>query len=321
LKGLFRINQVLGLAQTIVKGQFRYLFGYFFLFSFFGQLDVFMLRMLSNDATVATYGSAFRYYTLIIMALSSAHTVLLPMTQKAGSVSELRGIFRKFTRLVLIFAPVVILGAWASKWIIPIIDTGKYPQAVTVFRILAVSAIFSFALSPHVNLVMRFEKFKFLFLGVASAAVISVGLNIALVPKLGAVGTAISTFISFAYVNGMVYLKAKHLMKHTTTLPGELDYGAKPAEISSPAQNKIPLSVGNLRSFSLKLRAKARELAKRLRRPVIVLALDKFYAKRWRGPAPNNHYFSLRPTPAFFFGPNNRQRYVKALKKYFPGSG
>ncbi len=237
---LLKISRVLGLARTIIKGQFVFLFGYYFLFSFFGQLDVFMLRFLSNDATVATYGSAFRYYTLVIMALGSAHTVLLPMTQKAQSVDELRTIFRKFKKLVFVFAPVVLLGAWASMWIIPAIDAGKYPQAVMVFRILAISAIFSFALSPHVNLVMRFEKFKFLFFAVIVAAAISIVLNIFLVPLWGAVGTAISTFVSFGYVNGMVYLKAKRLMNQNVSLPGEPDSEIKPAETSAqPMKNEI----------------------------------------------------------------------------------
>ena len=45
----------------IVRGEYRYLFGYFFLLAFFLQVDVFMLNVLSSRNEVATYGSAFRY--------------------------------------------------------------------------------------------------------------------------------------------------------------------------------------------------------------------------------------------------------------------
>jgi O-antigen/teichoic acid export membrane protein len=321
LRGLLKINEVLILAGTIIRGQFRYLFGYFFLFSFFGQLDVFMLRSLSNDATVATYGSAFRYYTLIIMALGSAHSVLLPMTQKAKSTDELRKIFRKFTRLVFVFAPVVLIGAWASRWIIPAIDAGKYPQAVTVFRILAISAIFSFALSPHVNLVMRYEKFKFLFVAVTIAALISVVSNIFLVPLLGAVGTAISTLISFAYVNGSVYLKARRLLTQNASLPGGALGEEKLAEEATlPVISELSLreKYGSPRPYIIKLRAKVREYSKKFKPAIKVLDVDKFYAKRWRGDSPDNKYFDSRKNTIFFFGSSDKHNIIKALKRHFP---
>jgi O-antigen/teichoic acid export membrane protein len=209
---LFQFKKVLSLASTIIKGQYRFLFGYFFLFSIFGQIDIFMLRSLANDTTLATYGSAFRYYTLIIMALGSVHAVLLPATQRAENMAQLKNTFSKYMKLVFAFAPLVLAGAWASQWIIPAIDSGKYPQAITVFRILAVSSIISFAFSPHVNLVMKFEKFKFLFLLVSSAIGISIGLNALLIPRFGAIGTAISTFISFAYVNGSTYVCSRRIL-------------------------------------------------------------------------------------------------------------
>ena len=213
LANLFRFREVISLASTIIRGEYKFLFIYFFLFAFFGQLDVFMLRGLANDVTLATYGSAFRYYTLVIMALGSVNNVFLPVTQKIDDIQKLRATFKRYLKLAAVIAPVILLGAWASRWIIPVIDAGKYPQAVTVFRILAVSAVISIALSPFVNLVMKYEKFRFLFLTVLGAIVISAGLNLLLVPGLGAVGTAISTLISFGLVNGVVFLKAIKLLR------------------------------------------------------------------------------------------------------------
>ena len=210
---LFRFNGVLKLSSSIVKGQYRYLFGYFFLFAFFGQMDVFMLRLLTNSSNLAIYGSAFRYYALVILALSSVHAVLLPKTQKELNLQKIDATYRKYMKVILLISPVILLGAYFSQWIIPFLDKGKYPQAITIFRILAVSSIISLLFSPHVNIVMKFEKFRYLFFLVCGAIFLSAGMNIILVPFLGVVGTAISTFISFAFVNGLTYLKSRQVMR------------------------------------------------------------------------------------------------------------
>jgi O-antigen/teichoic acid export membrane protein len=210
---LFNFRHARELLSVILRGNYRFLFSYFFLYSFFAQIDIFMLRTLSGDLSLATYGSAFRYYALIVLLLGSVHTVFLPTTQKIGNVVELNRLFKKYMKLVLLVAPVILVGAWASQWIIPWIDTGKYPQAVSVFRILAVSAILSIAFSPYVNVIMKFEHFRFLFGLIITAIALSVGLNLVLVPQLGAVGTAISTLISFAFVNGSTFVRARRVMR------------------------------------------------------------------------------------------------------------
>ena len=206
---LMKVRAVAQLATKLLGGSYSYLFGYFFVLAFFTQVDVFMLRALANDSALATYGSAFRYYSLLSLALGAVHVVLLPVVQNAQSLAELRNILTYHKRMVLLFAPVVLTGAWAAQWIIPLIDMGKYPEAVIVFRILAISAIVSFAFSPYVNLVMRFEDFKFLFILIMLALLIDIGLNVALVPAFGPVGTAIAAFTSFGIVNGAIFLRAR----------------------------------------------------------------------------------------------------------------
>jgi O-antigen/teichoic acid export membrane protein len=209
---VFRLGQAWRLVREAAKKDFAYLFAYFFLFSFFGQLDIWMLRILTDDQAVATYGSAFRYYAIVIMGLSSVHVVLLPFTQKVGSIRQLRATFKKYRRFILLSAPLILIGAWLSQWLIPLIDGGKYPQAIQVFRILAVSSIISLAFSPYVNTVMRFGKFRYLLSLVCAGIGICVTGNLILVPHFGATGTAITTLISFAFVNGMTFLKGNELL-------------------------------------------------------------------------------------------------------------
>ena len=209
LRDLVAVNAATQLAAKVLRGPYRYLFGYFFVLAFFTQVDVFMLRALADDSALATYGSAFRYYSLLSLALGAVHVVWLPVVQNVQSLAELTTILVYHKRMVLLFAPVVLMGAWAAQWIIPLIDMGKYPDAVLIFRILAISAIVSFAFSPYVNLVMRFEDFKFLFVLIILALLVDVGLNFALVPVHGPVGTAIAAFVAFGIVNGAIFVRAK----------------------------------------------------------------------------------------------------------------
>ncbi|OGC95505.1 MAG: hypothetical protein A2W25_01155 [candidate division Zixibacteria bacterium RBG_16_53_22] len=218
---VFLLGQAWRLARNMARNGFSCLIGYFILFSLFGQLDICMLRILADDQAVATYGSAFRYYAIVIMGLSSVHVVLLPFTQKASNIKQVRATFRKYSRLVMLTVPLILAGAWLSRWIIPIIDGGKYPEAIPVFRILAVSAIISLAFSPHVNAVMRFGQFRYMLILVCSGIGISVTGNLILVPALGPVGTAITTLISFSFVNGLTFLRGRNLLKRSEFLPDD----------------------------------------------------------------------------------------------------
>jgi len=208
LRPMLRVSAAGRLALKIIAGKYKYLFGYYFLLTLFSQSDIFMLRTLADDNTLATYGSAFRYYNLILLSLGAVHAVLLPTIQRVENIQELNDIIKMVNKLLLIFVPVVLGGAWASQWIIPWIDHGKYPNAILVFRILSISAILSFAFSPHVNLILRFEEFKFLLLLVCVSLFLDIIFNVILIPRLGAAGAAISNLIAFGFLNGAIFWRS-----------------------------------------------------------------------------------------------------------------
>jgi O-antigen/teichoic acid export membrane protein len=218
LKSLFKMGESVRFALELVKGEYKYVFGYFFVFAFFSQVDVFVLKALAGSVELATYGSAFRYYSLLLLALGAVHAVLLPVIQRIQSIDELESILAQHKRMLLVFVPLVLLGAWLSKWVIPWLDMGKYPNAAIVFQILAISAIVSFAFSPHSNLVMRFEDFRFLFISICMGLLVNVGLCVWLVPILGATGPAIATLITFGSVNVSIFLRSRKHRKSLASL-------------------------------------------------------------------------------------------------------
>jgi len=187
------------------------------------RLDMVMLNSLDSDIELSTYGSAFMYYGLLLIFLSAMHTVYLPLTQRVNDRRQLGSLMMKHQRMIFVIVPLVILGAWLSRWIIPIIDAGKYPGACEVFRILSISAIISLACSPHSNVLFRYNAYRFLFVVVCAAFLVNVGLNAVMIPRFHAPGAAWATLVSMGIVNGTTYIKSRSLLassplpKHSST--------------------------------------------------------------------------------------------------------
>jgi O-antigen/teichoic acid export membrane protein len=137
--------------------------------------------------------------------------VLLPAVQQAETPEALEALYRQHLRLLAVFAPAVALAAWLAGWVLPWIDRGRYPEAVPVFRILAASAVVSFACSPHVNLLMKLHRFRFLFALIVAALGIAVLLNLVLIPRAGAVGAAWATLVASACVTVPIFLAARRM--------------------------------------------------------------------------------------------------------------
>ena len=197
------------LAQKILGGRYGILVAYFGAVALFSQIDVFMLRWLAPTDSLATYGAALRYYALLSLALGAVHAVLLPAIQEATSSEDLATLYRKHSRLVLAFAPVVGLLALSAQWLLPLVDRGRYPESVPVFRVLALSSIVSFAFSPHVNLLMKLERFGFLLRLILVASAVAIALHATLIPRLGALGAAIATLLASALVTVRIFFAAR----------------------------------------------------------------------------------------------------------------
>jgi len=211
LKGFSNLGSSLQMICSIILGEYRYLFGYLFVLAFFSQLSVFMLNSLSEKYNVATYGSAVRYYNFLLIGLNSVKAVYLPVIQNAISAMEIKRIFRRHRYLVLLSIPIFLIGCFISEWLIPLIDKGKYPDAIVVFQVLALSAFVSFAFSPHVTVIMKSERFLFLFVLILVGSLMNICINYFLIPTHGALGAACATFITYSFVNSIIFIYSRKM--------------------------------------------------------------------------------------------------------------
>jgi len=221
VKDIVALDRARYLGLRMMRGEYRFLFIYFALVALLGQTAVFALKLLSTDRQLAAFGAAFRYYALLSLALNAVHVVLLPLVQNSASRQALDAVFGQQKKALAVFVPAVVAGMVVAAWVLPWIDRGKYPAAVPVFQILSLSAIVSFAFSPHVNLLLRYEEFRFLCRLTMLAIALHLLLAYVLVGRWGAVGAGWSATAAFALLNGWIYVRATALRRQQAASGGD----------------------------------------------------------------------------------------------------
>ncbi len=188
----------------------------FFLYVLFvavlSQIDILLLRLWSSEHEVAVFGSAFRYYAVMIAGLGSINTVLLPHLPAAGSNGEMQRIMKRVSKITFMALPLLALAALLSPWVLPMIDKGKFPEAIHCFQVLCASAAISLMLSPYGNVLLVQRMYRHLFVGVFFGLLANAMLNYLLIPHYGALGSAISILCVGATLNMIYFLIARRVM-------------------------------------------------------------------------------------------------------------
>ncbi len=199
--------------REMVTGASRFLLLYFLLLSMFAQLETFILERLSTTVALASYGAASRYYGLLSLALGAVHTVLLPRVHEARQTGTLDQVLREQRRLLLAVVPLLLLAAAVAGWALPLVDGGKYPDSVAVFRILTASALFSFVLSPYSNVLISAAAYSHLCGLVFVAMIVGALVSVVTIPAHGALGAAFGQTSGFFVLNLLTYYAARSVTR------------------------------------------------------------------------------------------------------------
>jgi len=221
-RGMLKVTPAARTIQRVIRQGFGGLFVYQALLAVFANVNILMLRRLVEDHDLATFGSAYRYYFLLVMASSSLKSVFLPQVQKATSKADLMKLFSTHKRMVAIYVLVVVLAIVLAPHLIPIIDKGKYPGAPLIFRILCLSAIISFVFSPFMTLLIKHKRFGVLIKMIGSAVLLNIVMSYGLITWLGINGAAMATLISYGYFQTCTFVFARRYLD-----------GEKPPEVES----------------------------------------------------------------------------------------
>jgi O-antigen/teichoic acid export membrane protein len=196
----------------ILRGPMAVLVGYVIGTSILAQLDVILLKVFGTTADLATYGVALRFYGFLMVGLQSMHFVALPTLTKATTREEMKKMFSGQAKMWLFSGAALAVLFWSSRFFIPLAGGDRYPGAVPVFRVLCISALFSFWFAPHVNVVLRFQEFKGLTLTVAASLALHVFACWYAIPRHGAMGAAAATLVTFLFLNLTTFCRAQKLL-------------------------------------------------------------------------------------------------------------
>lgn len=131
------------------------LLGYFALVGLFGQLPVLILKQVADSAALASFGSAFRYYGLLVGVVAAANVVILP---RIAHTEDLAATLRSLGTLLATAGALVLCAGGVGYFAIPYIDGGKYPHAPTLFLLLATGLVPGLVLAPLTAVFLRMQQ-------------------------------------------------------------------------------------------------------------------------------------------------------------------
>lgn len=209
---LFNKPDYKSLFGFIFEKEQLYLFAYAALMAILLQIDVLALKTWSSDYYVSTYSSALKYYNMMLLLLNTVNSVLLPKITSEGNYKEIKKMYKQQDILSFILIGGIAIAIIVAPFILPIIDGGKYPEAIGVFRILCISALLSFWGSPYNNLLIKEKKYFSICIRFIIGIIVAIAGNYFLIPRAGVVGTAIITLISYGIVNLSSRVQAKKII-------------------------------------------------------------------------------------------------------------
>ncbi|HEX3393790.1 MAG TPA: polysaccharide biosynthesis C-terminal domain-containing protein, partial [Acidimicrobiales bacterium] len=156
------------------------------------RVDLWLLALLRGTGDVARYGSAYRVLDGVLLAAAAVATLSVPAVARAAAGDQQRIVKRLVLLSLVITLPLTLVGLVGAAPIMGGLFGARYAQASGLLRLLLVAAVPSAVvtvLAPLAVLRGRGTTVR----GLVVALVADVGLNLALVPSLGAAGAAWAT--------------------------------------------------------------------------------------------------------------------------------
>lgn len=160
--------------------------------SFVLQFDRFAIESTLGKASVGVYGLAVSLASALVLLTTAINTTWTPWMLRKLRDGLAQDIVARATDLMVLTAAIAATLSLLSPEIVHLLAPPSYGLAAAVIPLLLVAGHVQFIQSIMLNLEFRHKRVYFITTTSILAAVINVGLNLALVPRLGVQAAALA---------------------------------------------------------------------------------------------------------------------------------
>jgi O-antigen/teichoic acid export membrane protein len=170
-------------------------------------IDTFMLAYFDSTEAVANYNVVFPLANVLTLVFTSFTFLFMPILSELHADDrddELRRIYTVVTKWVFLATlPLFMLFLLLPSEIISITFGAKYSEAGLTLSVLAIGFFSHTLVGPNENTLKSIGATRRVMYDNATAAIINIILNIALVPEYGILGAAIGTTVAYIVLNAL----------------------------------------------------------------------------------------------------------------------
>ncbi len=178
------------------------------------RLDTLIIKALTTTANVGQYSLAVGLAEQVWVFSSSISTVLFPYVSSIEGEKEKSKVTTLTFKIVLVLTLLVIVFLYLiSAFIIPFLYTDAYEPAIEPFKVLLIG-VFSLSLGRILaNDIAARGKPELNTISNIVGLVINVTLNLLLIPRIGIIGAAVATSISYTITSIMFMISFLRVAK------------------------------------------------------------------------------------------------------------
>ena len=178
------------------------------------QADRVMLQQWTNDSIVGIYSFTYNIgimLNIIHMSINSAWVAWYFDSLKDKIYEEIED---KAKWYIIIFTVITGMFLLGSPEVIKILSPKEYWEGIKLLPLIILGYYFVFLYTFGVNYEFFKKKTSFIAAGTIVAALINIGVNFILIPKIGVSGAAISTLVAYFILFVMHEFIVRIIMKH-----------------------------------------------------------------------------------------------------------
>lgn len=192
---------------------------------FYFRFNIVILSTLKPASDVGIFGAPYKILETLIAVPVIFVGLVIPILSRyfVSDKEKLDRAFKKaFDALIIIAVPFAVGTQFISKWIMNLVTGAGYEGSARVLQILMIAILAMFLASLAVNTIVVVNKQKSMIGISILAAVVSIGLNYALIPRFSYIGASyavvITEFLICILTYILVYRSAKLRPRFTVAL-------------------------------------------------------------------------------------------------------